>query len=38
MPKRGEVWLVDLGIAGKTRPVVIVARCVFYCITAFFRN
>lgn len=25
-PKTGEVWLADLGIAGKTRPVVIVSR------------
>ena len=23
MPKRGEVWLVDLGLAQKTRPAVI---------------
>ena len=23
MPKRGEVWLVDLGMAQKTRPAVI---------------
>lgn len=25
-PKRGEVWLVDLGLAAKVRPVVIVSR------------
>ena len=25
-PRPGEVWLADLGIAGKTRPVVIVSR------------
>jgi len=25
-PKLGEVYLVDLGIAGKVRPVVIVTR------------
>ena len=25
-PKPGEVWLADLGIAAKTRPVVIVSR------------
>lgn len=25
-PKPGEVWLVDLGLAAKTRPVVIVSR------------
>ena len=25
-PKHGEVWLADLGLAGKTRPVVIVSR------------
>lgn len=24
--KQGEVWLADLGIAAKTRPVVIVSR------------
>ena len=23
MPKRGEIWLVDLGMAQKTRPAVI---------------
>ena len=23
MPKRGEVWLVDLGLAQKTRPAVV---------------
>jgi mRNA interferase MazF len=25
-PKHGEVWIADLGLAGKTRPVVIVSR------------
>ncbi|WP_238361124.1 type II toxin-antitoxin system PemK/MazF family toxin [Iningainema tapete] len=25
-PKPGEVWLVDLGLAAKMRPVVIVSR------------
>ena len=25
-PKRGEVWLADLGLAAKVRPVVIVSR------------
>ncbi|NJN91775.1 MAG: type II toxin-antitoxin system PemK/MazF family toxin [Leptolyngbyaceae cyanobacterium SL_5_14] len=25
-PKLGEVWLVDLGLAAKTRPVVVVSR------------
>ena len=25
-PKPGEVWLADLGLAAKTRPVVIVSR------------
>ncbi|MGB7762765.1 MAG: type II toxin-antitoxin system PemK/MazF family toxin [Bryobacteraceae bacterium] len=25
-PQPGEVWLADLGFAGKTRPVVIVSR------------
>jgi mRNA interferase MazF len=25
-PKLGEVWLADLGLAAKTRPVVIVSR------------
>ncbi|MBE9240401.1 type II toxin-antitoxin system PemK/MazF family toxin [Synechocystis salina] len=25
-PKPGDVWLVDLGIAAKTRPVVVVSR------------
>jgi mRNA interferase MazF len=25
-PRPGDVWLADLGIAGKTRPVVIVSR------------
>ncbi|HCC56390.1 MAG TPA: hypothetical protein DEQ47_03875 [Solibacterales bacterium] len=24
-PRRGEVWLVDLGLAGKTRPALIVS-------------
>jgi mRNA interferase MazF len=26
MPNRGEVWLVDLGLAGKSRPAVILSR------------
>lgn len=26
IPKPGEVWLADLGLAAKTRPVVIVCR------------
>jgi mRNA interferase MazF len=26
LPKPGDVWLADLGIAAKTRPVVIVSR------------
>jgi mRNA interferase MazF len=25
-PRPGEVWLADLGISGKTRPVIIVSR------------
>ena len=25
-PKPGEVWLADLGLAAKTRPIVIVSR------------
>jgi mRNA interferase MazF len=25
LPERGEVWWVDLGIAGKTRPVAVVS-------------
>ena len=25
-PKHGEVWIADLGFAGKTRPVVILSR------------
>jgi mRNA interferase MazF len=25
-PHPGEVWLADLGLAGKTRPVVVVSR------------
>lgn len=25
-PKPGEVWLADLGLAAKTRPVIIVSR------------
>lgn len=25
-PRPGEVWLADLGLAGKTRPVVILSR------------
>ncbi len=25
-PKPGEVWLVDLGLAAKTRPIIIVSR------------
>lgn len=24
-PRRGEVWLVDFGLAGKTRPALIVS-------------
>ncbi len=26
MPNRGEVWLVDLGLAGKVRPAVILNK------------
>ena len=26
IPKPGEIWLADLGLAAKTRPVVIVSR------------
>ncbi|MBM3880414.1 MAG: type II toxin-antitoxin system PemK/MazF family toxin [Verrucomicrobia bacterium] len=26
MPNRGEVWLVDLGLAGKTRPALILNK------------
>jgi mRNA interferase MazF len=26
IPRPGEVWLADLGLAAKTRPVVIVSR------------
>jgi mRNA interferase MazF len=26
MPRRGEVWLVDLGLAGKTPPAVILSK------------
>lgn len=26
MPKRGEVWLVDLGLAGKDRPAVVLSK------------
>ena len=26
IPKPGEVWLADLGLAAKTRPVIIVSR------------
>ena len=26
MPNRGEVWLVDLGLAGKTRPALILSK------------
>ena len=26
MPKRGEVWLVDLGLAGKIRPAVVLNK------------
>ncbi|MFM1842416.1 MAG: hypothetical protein RLZZ490_1152 [Cyanobacteriota bacterium] len=26
-PKPGEVWLADLGLAAKTRPVLVVSRC-----------
>ena len=25
MPKRGEIWLADLGIAAKTRPVLVLS-------------
>jgi mRNA interferase MazF len=25
-PRPGEIWLADLGLAAKTRPVVIVSR------------
>jgi mRNA interferase MazF len=25
-PRPGEVWLADLGLAAKTRPIVIVSR------------
>jgi mRNA interferase MazF len=25
-PKQGEIWLVDLGLAAKMRPVVIISR------------
>nr|VFK37635.1 MAG: PemK-like, MazF-like toxin of type II toxin-antitoxin system [Candidatus Kentron sp. SD]VFK41302.1 MAG: PemK-like, MazF-like toxin of type II toxin-antitoxin system [Candidatus Kentron sp. SD] len=25
-PKSGEVWLADLGLAAKTRPVVVISR------------
>jgi mRNA interferase MazF len=25
-PKPGEIWLADLGLAAKTRPVVVVSR------------
>ena len=25
MPKRGEIWLTDLGIAAKTRPVLVLS-------------
>jgi mRNA-degrading endonuclease toxin of MazEF toxin-antitoxin module len=25
MPRRGEVWLVDLGLAQKTRPALILS-------------
>src|SRR5262245_18097694 len=25
-PRPGEVWLADLGLAGKTRPVIIISR------------
>jgi mRNA interferase MazF len=25
-PQRGEVWLADLGMAGKIRPVIIISR------------
>ena len=26
MPKRGEVWIVDLGLAGKVRPALVLNR------------
>ena len=25
-PRRGEVWLIDFGMAGKTRPALVVSR------------
>lgn len=25
-PRRGEVWLADIGIAGKLRPVIVIGR------------
>ena len=25
MPKRGEIWLADLGFAAKTRPVLVLS-------------
>ena len=27
MPRRGEVWLVDLGLAQKIRPALILSTC-----------
>ncbi len=35
-PKPGEVWLADLGLAAKTRPVVIVSREDFHPPRALF--
>ena len=26
MPRRGEIWLVDLGLAGKTRPALVLNK------------
>jgi len=25
-PRRGEIWLADLGLAAKTRPVIVISR------------
>ncbi|WP_313950983.1 hypothetical protein [Nostoc sp. FACHB-110] len=25
-PKQGDIWLIDLGLSAKTRPVIIVSR------------
>lgn len=27
-PERGEVWLVDLGLAGKSRPCLVISNAV----------